>query len=83
MKHLFQARFLHLASLQLSPHHFAQSLNFKGFFKFFLEFATLIKAEVGSSSSIEHKATVEDDPKRRRPDIRLAKKVLDWEPKVS
>ncbi len=24
----------------------------------------------------------EDDPKRRRPDITLAKKVLDWEPKV-
>ena len=24
-----------------------------------------------------------DNPKRRRPDISLAKKVLDWEPKVS
>ena len=30
-----------------------------------------------------HKPAVEDDPKRRRPDIALAKQVLDWEPKVS
>ena len=50
---------------------------------FFIEFATLIKAEVGSSSPIEHREAVEDDPKRRRPDISLAKKVLDWEPKVT
>jgi len=47
------------------------------------EFATLIKAEVGSSSNIVHKAAVEDDPKRRRPDISLAKKVIDWQPRVS
>jgi len=47
------------------------------------EFATLIKAEVGSSSNIIHKAAVEDDPKRRRPDISLAKKVIDWQPRVS
>ena len=30
-----------------------------------------------------YKPLPEDDPKRRRPDISLAKKVLDWEPKVS
>lgn len=30
-----------------------------------------------------HKDAVEDDPKRRRPDISLAKKVLDWEPRVT
>ena len=47
------------------------------------EFATLIKAEVGSSSNIIHKDAVEDDPKRRRPDISLAKKVIDWQPRVS
>ena len=29
-----------------------------------------------------YKPLPEDDPKRRRPDITLAKKVLDWEPKV-
>ena len=51
---------------------------------FISEFATLIKAEVGSSiAPIVHKEAVEDDPKRRRPDISLAKKVLDWQPKVS
>jgi len=47
------------------------------------EFATLIKEEIGSDSTIEHKEAVEDDPRRRRPDISLAKKVLDWEPRVS
>lgn len=50
----------------------------------FSEFATLIKAEVGATSSpIVHKEAVEDDPRRRRPDISLAKKVLGWEPRVS
>ena len=49
----------------------------------FTEFATLIKEEIGSDSAIEHKEAVEDDPRRRRPDISLAKKVLDWEPRVS
>lgn len=47
------------------------------------EFANLIKSEVGSNSEIVHKAAVEDDPQRRRPDISLAKKVLDWQPKVA
>jgi len=47
------------------------------------EFATLIKDQVGSSSKIIHKEAVEDDPQRRRPDISLAKKVLNWEPKVT
>jgi len=47
------------------------------------EFATLIKDQVGSSSQIVHKSAVEDDPQRRRPDISLAKKVLDWEPRVT
>ena len=47
------------------------------------EFATLIKSEVGSNSNIVHKAAVEDDPQRRRPDISLAKKVLHWQPKVT
>merc|ERR1712203_14484 len=37
----------------------------------------------GDGSNIVHKAAVEDDPKRRRPDISLAKKVIDWQPRVS
>lgn len=34
-------------------------------------------------SKIENVAAVEDDPQRRRPDITLAKKTLNWEPKIS
>jgi len=36
----------------------------------------------GSSSQISHKALPEDDPKVRRPDITLAKEILDWSPKI-
>jgi len=35
-----------------------------------------------SSSDIIHKELPEDDPKRRRPDISLAKSTLDWKPIV-
>ena len=37
----------------------------------------------GSSSKIVFKDLPKDDPKVRQPDISLAKKLLDWEPKVS
>ena len=36
----------------------------------------------GSSSEIVHVKAMEDDPKRRKPDISLAKRVLGWSPKV-
>lgn len=48
-----------------------------------LEFAKRILAITGSKSSIEIKPLPTDDPKQRRPDISLAKKLLDWEPKVT
>lgn len=48
-----------------------------------LNFAKKIIELCASRSSIEHLALPEDDPKRRRPDITLAKEKLDWEPKVS
>ena len=51
-------------------------------FHFVSEFARIIRDEVGSDSKIVHKPAVEDDPKRRRPNISLAKKVLNWEPRV-
>jgi len=35
-----------------------------------------------SKSKIIHKPLPSDDPKQRRPDITLAKKILKWEPKV-
>lgn len=48
-----------------------------------LELATMIKERIGSPSEIIHEELPADDPKIRRPDITLAKKLLDWEPKVS
>lgn len=48
-----------------------------------LEIAEMIIDLVGSSSDIEFQALPEDDPKRRCPDISRAKKLLNWEPKVS
>lgn len=48
-----------------------------------LEFAKKIAALTGSKSKIVFKDLPVDDPKQRKPDITLAKKVLGWEPKVS
>ena len=36
-----------------------------------------------STSSIVHLASTKDDPKRRLPDIQRAKKLLQWQPRVS
>jgi dTDP-glucose 4,6-dehydratase len=48
-----------------------------------LEFAREIVALTGGSANIEYKPLPQDDPKVRRPDIGLAKKLLGWEPRVS
>lgn len=47
-----------------------------------LEFARLILRLTGSNSEIEYRPLPEDDPKTRRPDIKLAKELLNWEPRV-
>jgi len=48
-----------------------------------LETAELIIKLTGSKSKIIHKPLPEDDPTRRRPDITLARSLLQWEPKVT
>jgi len=47
-----------------------------------LELAQLILELTGSTSPLLYKELPQDDPKQRCPDITLAKRVLDWEPKV-
>jgi dTDP-glucose 4,6-dehydratase len=47
-----------------------------------LEFARHIQKVTGSASRIVFEPLPQDDPKRRRPDISKAKRVLGWEPKV-
>ncbi len=47
------------------------------------ELAERILAQIkGSKSKIVYKPLPKDDPTRRRPDISLAKKALNWEPKT-
>ncbi len=48
-----------------------------------LEFANIVLKLTGTSSQIIYKKLPEDDPKQRRPDITKARKILNWEPKVS
>ena len=48
-----------------------------------IELAKKIIEKINPSLEIEYKNLPEDDPKRRRPDIRLAKEVIAWEPKIS
>jgi UDP-glucuronate decarboxylase len=47
-----------------------------------LELAEKVIALVGGKSKLVFAPLPEDDPKQRQPDIALAKKVLDWSPKV-
>ncbi len=46
------------------------------------ELAENIIELTGSKSEITYLPPAEADPKQRKPDISLAKKVLDWEPKI-
>ena len=46
------------------------------------ELAEKVIELTGSKSTIEHAELPADDPTRRRPDITLAKKYLDWEPTI-
>jgi UDP-glucuronate decarboxylase len=48
-----------------------------------LELAERIIALVGSRSKVVFRDLPADDPRQRKPDIALARKTLDWEPKVS
>tara|TARA_Y100000994_G_scaffold246613_1_gene250282 strand:+ start:916 stop:1851 length:936 start_codon:yes stop_codon:yes gene_type:complete len=48
-----------------------------------LELVEIIKKLIKTNSKISFKDLPENDPKTRKPDITLAKNLLNWEPKVS
>jgi dTDP-glucose 4,6-dehydratase len=48
-----------------------------------LELAEVVLEVTGASSPIVHEALPVDDPKQRRPDITLARELLDWTPQVA
>ncbi len=47
-----------------------------------LHFAQVVKKLTGSTSPLKFEPLPEDDPKRRRPDISRANRLLHWQPKV-
>ncbi|MEP7363110.1 MAG: UDP-glucuronic acid decarboxylase family protein [Acidobacteriota bacterium] len=47
-----------------------------------LEFAEAVRAATGSHSTIEFRELPIDDPRRRRPDIGKAQRLLDWSPRI-
>jgi len=47
-----------------------------------LELAEKVIAETGSSSKIVRKPLPADDPVQRQPDISLARRMLEWEPRI-
>ena len=48
-----------------------------------LKLANIIKSKVNSNLDFEYLKLPEDDPKKRRPEIKLIKKILNWEPIVN
>jgi len=48
-----------------------------------LQFAEAVRDVAGGAGRIVHRALPKDDPQRRRPDIRLARQLLGWEPRTS
>jgi UDP-glucuronate decarboxylase len=48
-----------------------------------LELAEKVIGLTGSSSQLIHKPLPEDDPRQRKPDIKLAQKELQWQPTVT
>ena len=48
-----------------------------------LELAERVLRQTGSKSKLCTKPLPQDDPRQRQPDISMARRTLDWEPKVS
>jgi nucleoside-diphosphate-sugar epimerase len=46
------------------------------------DLAKMIIKTLGAQSKIKFEPLPQDDPKRRRPDISLAKKLLNWQPEI-
>ncbi len=73
-----------MIKMMASPKDFTGPVNLGNPGEFtMIELAEKVLSKVGGRSKIVFKPLPQDDPKMRRPDISLAKKKLDWEPKVS
>ena len=73
-----------LIRLMNAPDEFTGPANLGNPVEFtILELAKQIIALTGSKSKIEFKPLPSDDPTQRQPNIELARRVLDWEPRVA
>jgi UDP-glucuronate decarboxylase len=71
-------------ALMASPAGFTGPVNLGNPGEFsILELAELVIAMTGSRSTLTFAPLPADDPRQRKPDIRLAKEKLNWEPRVS
>jgi len=72
-----------MIKMMASPDHFTGPVNMGNPVEFtILELAEKVIQLTGSHSKIIHKPLPSDDPMMRQPDITLAKKELDWSPKI-
>lgn len=66
-----------LLSKQMGPINMGNPREFT-----ILEFAHLIRKFYNKKAKIVYESLPKDDPKQRKPDIKLARKHLGWEPKI-
>ncbi len=73
-----------LVRLMHSPDDFTGPVNLDNPGEFtILELAQKNIAMTGSKSQVVHRPLPSDDPTQRQPDISLAKRALDWTPRVA
>lgn len=66
-----------------TPDHFTGPVNLGNPKEFLIrDLAQCVLTLTGSKSPLVHKPLPSDDPKQRKPDISLAKKVLQWHPQI-
>ena len=66
-----------------TPHDFAGPINIGNPHEFtILELARQVIALTGSRSRVVFRPLPSDDPRQRRPDISLARRVIDWAPTI-
>jgi len=71
-----------LVKMMESDYHFPVNLGNPDEFTI-LELAEKIKKIIGVKTEMQFKPPLSDDPRRRNPDIRKAKEILNWSPKIS
>lgn len=72
-----------LVRLMASAGHMMSPCNLGNPHEFTIkEFADMVVENTGSRSQIIYKDLPQDDPTRRRPDIEIAKRELDWRPTI-